>query len=75
MSASGIALGGFGMSEDLQLSREAGFAEHLVKPLNLNKLQEAMARRVLATRKQLSTGSSDVLSAVLAIFDRSNGKR
>jgi CheY-like chemotaxis protein len=39
------------MSEDIQLSREAGFTEHLVKPVDLNKLQEAMAR-VLAERKE-----------------------
>jgi two-component system CheB/CheR fusion protein len=46
----GIALSGYEMSEDIQLSREAGFAEHLVKPVDLKKLQEAMAR-VLAAQK------------------------
>jgi signal transduction histidine kinase len=46
----GIALSGYGMSEDIQLSREAGFAEHLVKPVDLKKLEEAMAR-VLAVQK------------------------
>ncbi len=40
----GIALSGYGMSEDIKLSREAGFAEHLVKPVDLRKLEEAMAR-------------------------------
>lgn len=40
----GIALSGYGMSEDIRLSREAGFAEHLVKPVDLRKLEEAMAR-------------------------------
>jgi CheY-like chemotaxis protein len=40
----GIALTGYGMSEDIQLSQEAGFAEHLVKPVDLKKLEEAMAR-------------------------------
>jgi signal transduction histidine kinase len=46
----GIALSGYGMSEDIQLSQEAGFAEHLVKPVDLKKLEEAMAR-VLALQK------------------------
>jgi signal transduction histidine kinase len=46
----GIALSGYGMSEDIQSSREAGFAEHLVKPVDLKKLEDAMAR-VLAVQK------------------------
>jgi len=46
----GIALSGYGMSEDIQLNQEAGFSEHLVKPVDLKKLQEAMAR-VLAGQK------------------------
>jgi signal transduction histidine kinase len=46
----GIALSGYGMSEDIQLSQEAGFAEHLVKPVDLKKLEDAMAR-VLAVQK------------------------
>jgi signal transduction histidine kinase len=46
----GIALTGYGMSEDIQLSHEAGFAEHLVKPVDLKKLEEAMAR-VLAIQE------------------------
>jgi signal transduction histidine kinase len=40
----GIALSGYGMSDDIQLSQEAGFAEHLVKPVDLKKLEEAMVR-------------------------------
>ena len=34
----GIALTGFGMEEDIRKSREAGFKHHLVKPIDLNKL-------------------------------------
>lgn len=34
----GIALSGFGMDEDVQRSREAGFAEHLTKPVDFQKL-------------------------------------
>ena len=34
----GIALTGFGMEKDIRKSREAGFHHHLVKPIDLNKL-------------------------------------
>jgi len=34
----GIALTGFGMEDDIRKSREAGFKHHLVKPIDLNKL-------------------------------------
>jgi CheY-like chemotaxis protein len=40
--AKGIALSGFGMEEDLRRSKEAGFARHLTKPINLQTLQEAI---------------------------------
>ncbi len=42
----GIALSGFGMEEDIRLSKEAGFVEHLVKPVNLQQL-EATVKRVV----------------------------
>jgi len=34
----GIALSGYGMEEDIRRSREVGFSHHLVKPVDLNKL-------------------------------------
>ncbi len=34
----GIALSGYGMEEDLRRSGEAGFSHHLVKPVDVNKL-------------------------------------
>lgn len=34
----GIALTGFGMEQDIRKSRDAGFQHHLVKPIDLNKL-------------------------------------
>jgi PAS domain S-box-containing protein len=40
----GIALSGYGMEEDITRSRQAGFAEHLVKPVDPQKLNEAIAR-------------------------------
>jgi PAS domain S-box-containing protein len=39
----GIALSGYGQDQDLQHSREAGFAAHLVKPVNMQQLNETVA--------------------------------
>ncbi len=44
----GIAVSGYGMEEDLRRSREAGFLEHLVKPVDVEKLKAALARASLA---------------------------
>jgi PAS domain S-box-containing protein len=40
----GIAMSGYGMEDDLRQSREAGFVEHLVKPVSLPQLREAIRR-------------------------------
>jgi len=48
-SVKGIAMSGFGMDEDIRKSREAGFEEHLVKPVDIPRLQQAI-RRLLETR-------------------------
>jgi two-component system CheB/CheR fusion protein len=45
-----IAVSGYGMADDLRLSYEAGFDEHLVKPIDLPKLQAAI-RRVMGAPK------------------------
>jgi PAS domain S-box-containing protein len=45
----GIALSGYGMDEDVRRSREAGFLEHLVKPVDFPGL-EAAIRRVAALK-------------------------
>jgi CheY-like chemotaxis protein len=39
-----IALSGYGMDSDLQRSAQAGFLEHLVKPVNARQLEDAIAR-------------------------------
>ena len=44
----GIALSGYGMEEDVRKSRESGFIEHLVKPVNLAQIQ-AVLKRVIST--------------------------
>jgi CheY-like chemotaxis protein len=38
----GIALSGFGMENDVTRSRAAGFSEHLTKPINFERLDEAI---------------------------------
>lgn len=40
----GIALSGYGREEDIQRCREAGFAEHLTKPVDIDLLEQAVAR-------------------------------
>ncbi|HEX4641498.1 MAG TPA: PAS domain S-box protein, partial [Chthoniobacterales bacterium] len=39
----GIALSGFGAQEDLAASKAAGFAVHLIKPVDLDRLRQAIA--------------------------------
>jgi CheY-like chemotaxis protein len=42
-SVPALALSGFGMDEDLQRSLDAGFSDHLTKPVSLDRLQSAIA--------------------------------
>ncbi len=39
-----IALSGFGMEEDVARSRNAGFSDHLVKPINLKHFEAALQK-------------------------------
>ncbi len=41
-----VALSGFGMEEDVRRSMEAGFDEHLTKPVGVQRLQDVIARLV-----------------------------
>ena len=41
-SLRGIALSGFGMENDVTKARAAGFSEHLTKPINFERLEEAI---------------------------------
>lgn len=43
----GIALTGFGMEHDVNKARAAGFSEHLTKPINFERLEQAI-RQLLA---------------------------
>ena len=40
----GIALSGFGQEEDMRRSREAGFEDHITKPINFQSLRDAIRR-------------------------------
>jgi PAS domain S-box-containing protein len=42
----GIALSGYGMEEDVIRSRDAGFSEHLIKPVEIQVLEQALRRLV-----------------------------
>lgn len=44
----GIALSGFGTDEDVNASKDAGFAEHLTKPVDWDRLRDAIGRLVSA---------------------------
>lgn len=48
-SMKGIALTGYGMDAEIRLGREAGFCEHIVKPVDIVQLEDAI-RRVLNLR-------------------------
>ncbi len=50
-SVPGIALSGYGMEEDLRKCHEAGFSGHLVKPIEISRLEEAISRVVHCNRK------------------------
>ncbi len=39
---SGVALSGLGMEKDIERSRKLGFRHHLVKPVNLGKLEQVL---------------------------------
>jgi signal transduction histidine kinase len=55
----GIALSGYGMDEDVERSRAAGFSEHLTKPVNLSEL-EAAINRVIRGEPRLKTLANPV---------------
>jgi CheY-like chemotaxis protein len=44
----GIAVSGWGTEEDRQRSREAGFSEHLIKPVDFELLRRTIERVVSA---------------------------
>ena len=55
----GIALSGFGMEEDVRKSFEAGFREHLIKPVNVQKLQTVIQRVMRDELQAVETPADD----------------
>ena len=51
-SSAGIAISGHGLPEDIQKSHDAGFAEHLVKPVDLTQVLKSVARVVALGKKE-----------------------
>lgn len=47
----GIALSGFGTDDDIAASKAAGFAEHLIKPVDWDRLRDAIARILCQSEK------------------------
>jgi signal transduction histidine kinase len=52
-----IAMSGFGMEDDLESSRAAGFSEHLTKPVEFAALQQAIARLIARMPEEANAGS------------------
>ena len=52
-----IALTGYGQSSDKQRAREAGFDQHLTKPVDLARLRDVLDRVVSSPRSENSDGS------------------
>ena len=55
----GIALSGYGPEEDIQRSREAGFAAHLTKPAPRERLVEAIASVIAGQPWTTATETTD----------------
>jgi signal transduction histidine kinase/ActR/RegA family two-component response regulator len=53
-----IAVSGYGMEEDQQQTKAAGFLEHLIKPIDLPKLQAAISRALVATATAAAAGTA-----------------
>ncbi len=53
----GIAVSGFGAEEDRRLSREAGFVEHLTKPVDMGSLDAAIKRAIQRARAEHPDGA------------------
>ena len=54
----GIALSGFGTEEDIAASKAAGFAEHLIKPVEWERLRDAIARLLTQAGQNTAAGKT-----------------
>ncbi|HEX8914480.1 MAG TPA: response regulator, partial [Humisphaera sp.] len=53
----GVVLSGFGMEEDVRRSLEAGFLEHLTKPVTPDDLNDAILRVARRTAPAVTAGA------------------
>jgi two-component system CheB/CheR fusion protein len=60
----GIALTGYGMEDDLRQTRDAGFAEHLVKPIDIEELERAIDRVTASRCRQPAPESESAAMSV-----------
>ena len=70
----GIAISGFGNNGDIERSLQAGFSEHLIKPIKLDNLEAAIERALGATDTWLGDQPASVRScdpAPLVVLSRS----
>jgi CheY-like chemotaxis protein len=58
-SVPGIALSGFGSPEDVEQSRSAGFALHLIKPFDFRRLEVAIGQVVTTTHRESVARADD----------------
>jgi CheY-like chemotaxis protein len=62
----GIALSGFGMQQDVERSREAGFIEHLTKPVSFSELQAVIAKHRAGLREAREQQGGDEMEPAKA---------
>src|SRR5262249_53234061 len=53
----GIALTGYGMEHDIRSTRDAGFDAHLIKPIRIESLEEALSLALHAGRSVSGSSS------------------
>jgi hypothetical protein len=59
LGIAGIALSGYGMEEDIEKSRDAGFLDHIVKPVNVDYLKATIHRIVSRPAARLPHGPAE----------------
>ncbi|HWA24595.1 MAG TPA: MHYT domain-containing protein [Lacunisphaera sp.] len=59
----GVALTGYGMTDDIRRAMESGFAAHVTKPVTAQQLTEALAKALAVRASQGATPGSETLPA------------
>ena len=68
----GIAMSGFGAEEDLRQSREAGFFDHLTKPIDLTRLDNAIKSATAYSAGRVAEHDSDDASQPFSLRTEGN---